>query len=126
MLRAWIIFSKQMRELAGKPGLSISPMKRKHIGQLLRDCLPEKSDWSPSQIREDRQQVMDILRPHFSGTVDIVPLVVEEILEHHSPLGQPGLRYARLLRNNIWVKKTLRLEYERIVKLLEHELTMNV
>ena len=118
MLRAWIIFSKKMREMAGRPELTISAAEQRHIGQILADGLAEKFGWSPSRVRADRKQVMEVLRPHFFGTLSIEPLVVEEILEHQSPCPSSGQRYARRLRNSTWVMRTIRLEYDRIIKLL--------
>jgi hypothetical protein len=118
MLRAWIIFSKEIQEGMRRLRLSISPNELKCIRQILINGFPKRGEWFPSRIRKDREQVMSLLRPHFSGAVNIAPLVVEEILEDRSLCPQSAQRYARRLRNSVWVRRTLHVEYERIMKLL--------
>ena len=50
MLRAWIIFSKQMRDLAAGPELTVPPAEMKCIGQTLANGLPGTDGWSPSRM----------------------------------------------------------------------------
>jgi hypothetical protein len=113
MLRAWIIFSMQMGN--GKFCLTLSTHDQSCIEGILLGGLPTNEGWSASRIREDRNAVIAILRPYFHGKWNIVTRVVEDVLENESHKIRSTRRYAQRLRNNMWVKQTLCLEYERVM-----------
>jgi uncharacterized SAM-binding protein YcdF (DUF218 family) len=121
MLRAWIIFSRDMLLATTGTELVVSIAEQDRIRRILRDGLPADPRWTQGRVKKDRERVMKILRPHFAPSrIEMTPLVVEEVLERSS--GCPAaLRYAARLRNSMWAKETLRFEYERVMELLgEH------
>jgi len=119
MLRAWIVFSRDMLVATTGRELAVSASEQECIRRILLAGLPVDPNWSQGRIKKDREHVMKILRPHFFASgIKIVPFVVEEMLERSTRHPDAARRYASLLRNNIWVRKTLRFEYERIMDML--------
>ncbi|MDZ4067240.1 MAG: YdcF family protein [Tabrizicola sp.] len=119
MLRAWIIFSRGMLVATTGTELVVSAGEQERIRRILLNGLPVDRRWSQGRVKKDRARVMKILRPHFSTSgIKITPLVVEETLERSSRHREVARRYASRLRNSIWVRKTLRFEYERIIDML--------
>jgi hypothetical protein len=116
MLRAWVIFSSQMFIAATGREPEWPIAGRQQIREILFDGLPSNQEWRPARVKEDREQVTKILQEHFSGAgIEVVPFVVEDILEQHSRNWEAGRRYARRLRNSVWVKRTLLREYEGVM-----------
>lgn len=119
MLRAWIIFSRDMflSTVGHQPMVSQTAIVS--ISNILQSGLPHDDLWIPSQIGRDRQRIIELLRPSFGmSSINVVPLVVEDVLESaRCACGAPR-RYASRLRESIWVRRTLPSEYKRIVELL--------
>jgi hypothetical protein len=119
MLRAWIVFSREMLKATTGTQLSVSVTEQQRIRRILMDGLPIDLRWSQGRVKKDRDRVMKILRPHFStSAIKSTPLVVEETLARRSEHPEVARRYASRLRNSIWARKTLRFEYECIIDML--------
>lgn len=120
MLRAWIIFSSGILKYVSDNDLDVSPEDKAEIERLLDEGMPKDDTWKPENIETTREAVMKILAPYFSDSpISIQPVVVEEVLG--SSVGDDAeakKRYARMLRNNEWVRKTLEFEYKGIKDLL--------
>lgn len=119
MLRAWIVFSRDMLIATTGTELAVSAPEQERVRRILLDGLPVDQWWSQGRIKKDRERVMKILRPHFSASgIKITPLVVEETLERSSRNPEVARRYASRLRNSACARKTLHFEYERAMDLL--------
>jgi hypothetical protein len=120
MLRAWIIFSRGMLLATTGARLVVHSDVLECIRHTLTEGLPTNETWSQDRVRTDRESVIALLRPCFSkAKIEVVPLVVEEALERASYKREATQRYASLLRNNRWVKETLRHEYMRVMELFD-------
>lgn len=120
MLRAWLMFSQGMLKRTANKELEVSEQDKTEVNKILQDASPDKEGWSPEKVRETREKVMKILSPYFTESkIRIEPVVVEEALENSSEGSAGKGRYARMLRNNKWVKETLRFEYKGTIDLLE-------
>lgn len=117
MLRAWIMFSKEVGERATDTALEISEEDKRDIKRVLDEGMSANPVENLKQVRE---QVMAILRPYFATSpIRIIPLVVEEVLEKNTVPEPAKVRYARMLRGNQMVTRTIEFEYRGIKDFLD-------
>jgi hypothetical protein len=123
MLRAWLIFSRDMLMLTAEQKLNVGHHDIAHVERLLANGLPGDEGWTQAEVKYARERVMEVVQPYLSrSSIKVLPFVVEEALEK-SPFKAPAARrYAGRLRNNKWVRQSLHLEYARVMQLLRGEI----
>lgn len=123
MLRAWLIFSRDMLLLTVGNELLVGQRDAAQIERVLASGLPNRDGWKQTEVKDVRERVMTVLHPYFShSSIKVSPLVVEEALEQSPFKARAARRYAGCLRENRWARETLHLEYARVMQLLRGEI----
>jgi uncharacterized SAM-binding protein YcdF (DUF218 family) len=112
MLRSWLIFSITVLAMESDKDLTVSNEDKELIFSLIDSYLAESRS-----NKEVREAIIQILLPYFAeNTIKVTPLISEEVLEETT---DPALqRYARAVKNNSWVKESLKLEYQGVKDIL--------